>query len=197
MRAVVVAVATALAVAACGGDEHELVGYTRDPAPVVDQVALPDASAGGEPFAFRGPAGGLLLVYFGYTNCPDVCPTTLANVRGARDDLGDDATRVDLAMVTVDPDRDADVLTEYVQGFVPGGHAIVSDDDGTLRQAAEAFGVSYQVSTAPNGDVEVAHTDHLFAVDDSGTLVITWPSGTARDALAADLESLLQDLERS
>ncbi len=192
-----VALATALMAAGCGGDDHELVGYTRDPAPVVDQVALPDASAGGEPFAFRGPADGLLIVYFGYTNCPDVCPTTLANVRGARDDLGDGAARVDLAMVTVDPDRDADVLTEYVQGFVSGGHAVVSDDDSTLRQAADAFGVSYQVGTAPNGDVEVAHTDHLFAVDDSGTLVLTWPSGTSRDDLAADLEALLQDLERS
>lgn len=198
LRAIVAAtVATLVLAAACGGEERELVGYTRDPAPAVDQVALPDVSAGGAPFEFRGPAGGVLIVYFGYTNCPDVCPTTLANVRGAREELGDDAGRVELAMVTVDPDRDAEVLTEYVQGFVPGGHAVVPDDAARLRQAADSFGVSYQVTRAPNGEVQVAHTDHLFAVDESGTLVLTWPSGTSRADLAADLEVLLEDLERS
>ena len=76
---------------ACGGDERELVGLTRDPEPQVDGVALPDVSRGGAPFDFRAPDGGLLVVYFGYTNCPDVCPTTMADLRVALDDLGDDA----------------------------------------------------------------------------------------------------------
>lgn len=200
MRRPAVAIAGAalmsLAVA-CGGEARELVGYARDPAPAVDEVALPDASAGGEDFTFRGPDGGLLVVYFGFTNCPDACPTAMANVRGALDDLGDDAARVELAMVTIDPDRDADVLAEYVQGFVPSAHALVSRDDRTLRRAAERFGVSYRVTERPNGAVEVAHTDNLFAVDDSGTLVLTWPSGIGREDLAADLEQLLQDADAS
>jgi protein SCO1/2 len=186
---------TALAFAACGGsDGHELVGYTRDPAPAVDAVALPDVGRGGGPFSLRGPEDGLLLVYFGYTNCPDACPTTLANVRGAFSDLDpDEAADVELAMVTIDPARDADVLAAYVQDFVPGAHALATDDDTELRAVADRFGVSYSVAERPDGEIEVAHTDNLFAVDDAGTLVLTWPSGVGRDDLAGDLEQLLRD----
>jgi protein SCO1/2 len=185
--------AAGIAITGCGGEDRELVGYTREPAPDVADVALPDVADDGREFAFRAPAGGLLVVYFGYANCPDVCPTTLANVRGARQDLGDDAERVSLAMVTVDPERDTDVLAEYVRSFVPAAHALATDDGGDLQAAADRFGVSYQVAERPDGEVEVAHTDHLFAVDDAGTLVLTWPSGTERQDLAGDLEQLLRD----
>lgn len=185
--------AAGIAITGCGGEDRELVGYTREPAPDVADVTLPDVAGGGQAFAFRAPADGMLVVYFGYTNCPDVCPTTLANVRGARQDLGDDADRVSLAMVTVDPERDTDVLAEYVRSFVPAAHALATDDGGDLQAAADRFGVSYQVVERPDGEVEVAHTDHLFAVDDAGTLVLTWPSGTERQDLADDLEQLLRD----
>ena len=178
---------------ACGGEDRELGGYRRDPAPAVDEVALPDVAAGGDGFALRAPDDGVLVVYFGYTNCPDVCPTTLATVRGALSDLDDGAERVGLAMVTVDPDRDTDVLAEYVQGFVPSARALATNRDADLQRVAERFGVAYRVTPRPNGDVEVAHTDNLFAVDDTGTLVLTWPSGVSRDDLAADLEQLLEE----
>ena len=56
---------------------------------------------------------------------------------------------------------------------------------------AEPFGVSYEVVTAPDGTVEVGHSSYLFAVDDTGTLVVTWPFGTTADDLAADIEQLL------
>ena len=184
------------ALVGCGGDERELVGVTRDPEPQVDGVALPDVSAGGAPFDFRAPADGLLIVYFGYTNCPDVCPTTMADLTVALDDLGDDADRVEVAMVTVDPDRDTPVLADYVQSFVPGAHAIATDDQAALQSVAGPFGVSYEVRTAPDGDIEVGHSSNLFAVDDAGRLVLTWSvgggEGTARaDDLAGDIRQLL------
>ena len=137
--------------AACGGDDRQLVGLTRDPAPQVDAVDLPDVSNGGEPFQFRAPEGGLLVVYFGYTNCPDVCPTTMADLRTALGDIGDDADRVDVAMVTVDPARDTPVLTDYVQSFVPDAHAIATDDQAALQSVAAPFGVSYEVPHEPRG----------------------------------------------
>ncbi|MET0146084.1 MAG: SCO family protein [Ilumatobacteraceae bacterium] len=187
------ALAIAGMLVACGGEDRQLVGVTRDVEPQVDTVTLPDLSEGGAPFEFRGPADGLLLVYFGYTNCPDACPTTMANVRAARQDLGDDADRVELAMVSVDPDRDIPVLTDYVQSFVPGAHAIATEDQAALQSVAGPFGVSYLVRTAPNGDIEVGHTDSLFAVDDGGKLVLTWSLGTSADDLAADVRQLLDD----
>jgi protein SCO1 len=182
--------------AACGGGDRDLVGVTRDPAPQVDAVALPDLSDGGAPFDFHAPADGLLIVYFGYTNCPDVCPTTMADLKVALDDLGADADRVEVAMVTVDPARDTPVLTDYVQSFVPGAHAIATDDQAALQTVAGPFGVSYEVRTAPNGEIEVGHSSNLFAVDDAGRLVLTWSvgggEGTARaDDLAGDIRQLL------
>ena len=196
MRRPVLAAIAAVALVACGGGERELVGVTRDPEPQVDTVALPDVSDGGAPFDFRAPTDGLLVVYFGYTNCPDVCPTTMADLKVALDDLGADAERVEVAMVTVDPDRDTPVLAEYVQSFFPGAHAIATSDQAALQSVAGPFGVSYEVRTAPSGEIEVGHSSNLFAVDDAGRLVLTWSvgggEGTARaDELAGDLRQLL------
>jgi protein SCO1 len=192
--AVLGGVAIAAAVAACGG-ERELVGYTRDPEPMVDLAAVPDVSRDGEPFRFVAPHDGLLVVFFGYTNCPDVCPTTLAELRRGLDELdADDAARIDTVMVSIDPARDREIVSDYIDGFVPDAHAVATDDDALLQQVTLAFGVSYQVTTRPNGDVDVAHTDDgLFAVDDTGTLLITWPYGTSGDDIAGDLEQLLAD----
>jgi protein SCO1 len=197
MRRAIATVLAALAVAACGGDDRELVGLTYDTPPQVDAVALPDVSDGGAPFEFRASPDGLLVVYFGYTNCPDVCPTTMADLAVALDDLGDDADRVDVAMVTVDPDRDLPVLADYIQSFVPGAHGVGTTDQAALRSVAGPFGVSYEVRTAPDGEIEVGHSSNLFAVDDTGHLVITWSvgggEGTAgADELAADLRQLLR-----
>ena len=94
-------------------------------------------------------------MYFGFTNCPDVCPTTMTDLRTALDGMGDDADRVDVAMVTVDPARDTDVLTGYVQSYVDDAHAVATDDDADLRRVAESFGVAYEVMTAPDGTIEV------------------------------------------
>jgi protein SCO1/2 len=184
----------AMVASACGGD-RELVGLTRDPEPAVDIATVPDVSRDGDDFRFVAPDGGLLVVFFGYTNCPDVCPTTLAELRRGLDELdADDAERIDTVMVSIDPERDRDVLAEYIDSFVPGAHAVALDDDTMLQRLALAFGISYQVTAGVGGEVDVAHSDDgLFAVDDTGTLVLTWLYGTSSDDLAADLEQLLVD----
>jgi protein SCO1/2 len=180
-----------LGLTSCGGGERELVGYTLETAPQVDTVALPDVSRGGEPFELRARTGGLLVVYFGYTNCPDVCPTTMSDVRTALRQLGDDADRVDVAMITIDPDRDTAVLADYVGSFIEGGHALATDVDADLRAVAEPFGVSYLVEASPAGEVEVAHSPQLYVVDDTGRLVLTWQFGVPADDIAGDIEQLL------
>ena len=173
----------------------ELAGYARDPAPVVGDFELPDLSNGGEPFALRAEPGELLVVYFGYTNCPDFCPTTLSDVRLARREL-DDPSAVDVAMVTIDPDRDLPILAEYVDGFFPDdGHALGTDDPSLLADVAAPFGTSYEVVENAEGEIEVGHRTDLYAVDDEGRIALTWPFGVTKDALAADLEHLL-DRER-
>lgn len=192
VRLATIGLVGSLLLAACGGPPRELAGYRREPAPVIADLALPDLSNGGEPFTFRADPGELLVVYFGYTNCPDFCPTTLSDVRLAKQ-LLDDPGAIDVAMVTVDPSRDLPVLADYVGGFFDDGHALGTDDPGELVAAAGPFGVQYEVGAADDGEVEVAHTTQLYAVDDTGTLVLTWPFGTTKDDLAADFEQLLDD----
>jgi protein SCO1/2 len=186
--------AGALLVGACGGDgtTRELVGYTREPAPLVGDLEVPDLSAGGAPFSLRADPGELLVIYFGYTNCPDFCPTTLSDVRLARREL-DDPSSVDVAMITIDPGRDLPVLADYLGGFFPDdGHALGTDDDALLARVAAPFGMLYEVTTNEQGDIEVGHRTDLYGVDDEGRIAITWPFGTAKDDLAADFRQLLE-----
>lgn len=168
-----------------------VAGAERIPPPEVGGVSLPVAGTG-EDFPFVAPDDGLLLVYFGFTHCPDICPTTLADTAIALGDLGEDAARVELAMVTVDPDRDTDAVLEgYVQSFVDDAVALRTDDAAELQMAANAFGASYLIVDGPDGEPEVGHSTSLYAVDDEGTLALTWSFGTPADDIAEDLRVLL------
>jgi len=192
----VLAVGVLLGLAACGGDDatREYVGYRQSPGQQVGAASLPDASAEGADFAFAAEPGHLLIAYFGYTSCPDVCPTTLSGLRQALRDLGDDAARVDLAMVTIDPARDTDeILVGYVQSFVEGAHALRTTDDSALRAVTDAFGASYSVTTAADGGVEVAHSGAMYVVDPSGAVTLTWPFGVTSDDIRGDLAQLLAE----
>jgi protein SCO1 len=190
-----VSVLAFVALAACGGDPpRELAGFVRDPGPAVDEVALPDLSRGGEEFAMRADPGELLVVYFGFTNCPDICPTTLADLRAAlRQMEPTEAQRVSFAMVSVDPDRDMPVLVDYAQTFVDDARALATDDPALLRSAADPFGVSYLVEMDDDGRIEVGHTSQMFVVDDTGQLVLTWQYGIPAADIAADLQQLLSE----
>jgi protein SCO1/2 len=191
---VVAALVLVAAVAAsCGtGAPAAPAGIVRNPPPEVGSVVLPDASNGGAAFATRADAGHVLLVYFGFTSCPDVCPTTLADVRRAIGDLETErAERVDLAVITVDPERDGpEELTTYAQAFVPGARALRTDDPAALAEAADAYGASFQVTKNEQGEIEVGHTAFLYAVDADGAIRLTWPFGTPAEDLTSDIDYL-------
>jgi len=208
--AVALAVAAALTLAACSSDGsvggsdpvpttaavdagRVLAGIVRDPAPAVDATTLPSLTHAGEDVTFRADPGGLQAVYFGYTNCPDVCPTTMADWTVALRRLPPEiAEQVSTVMVTVDPERDNDILTGYVQSFVPDAEAAGTLDADRLAAAAEPFGVSYDVTTNDEGDVEVSHSGFLYLVGDDGTLLVTWPFGTSSEEMAADVQQLYE-----
>jgi protein SCO1/2 len=179
-------------VVACGSDDApaQLVGQTLDPPTQVGDLSLPDATTSAA-FEFRAQAGGLLVVYFGYTACPDVCPTTLAALRAALRSLGDRADRINLAMATVDPRRDtASILPGYVHSFVPSAVALRTEDDGVLRAVADRFGVSYLV-TGEGNETEVSHSGAMYVVDADGAVLDVLPFGLTKDDIANDLGILL------
>jgi len=194
LRLVPLALVLTVASVACGSDGGgtTLAGAVRKPAPVVDGKSLPSLTREGADVEFRARPGGLQVVYFGYTNCPDVCPTTMADLAVALRKLPDDeAAMIDTVMVTVDPDRDLDVLAGYVQSFVPDGDAAGTTDAARLADAAEPFGVVYSVDKADDGEIEVTHSGFLYVVNDRGELVLSWPFGETSDNMAADLSTLL------
>ncbi len=192
MRPLISAVATlSLLLVACSTDQP--TGIIRDPAPVVGHLALPDAS--GDTTHFVGEEGGLLLVYFGYTTCPDVCPTTMADVRSALAQIGEKAGRVSVAMVTIDPEHDTvSEVDNYVKVFFDSGIGLRTDDDTLLREVAGVFGADYLVETSEAGDTLVSHTAFLYAVDSDGTIRMQWPFGATPDDMAHDFDLLLDSL---
>ncbi len=185
-----------VALGACGDSApEELSGFVRTPLPEVGGLELPDASNGETSFPLQAADDGILVVYFGYTSCPDVCPTTMADLRKALQELGGDADRVSVAMTTIDPDRDTpEVLTGYVQTFIPDGHALRTEDDTALRTVADVFGADYSVDTADDGDIDVMHTGSLYAVDPDGRLLVTWPFGIPSETIARDLRILFDSV---
>lgn len=184
---------------ACSGDEATMRGIVRDQPLEVGSIAVTDVTADGlysdheSSFSFRAQPGHLLVVYFGYTNCPDLCPTTLALVRAATKELGDDGRRIDLAMVTVDPMRDtADVMNGYLASFTDAYHALVPASDSELRSAEDAFLASSTIVTNASGEIEVGHSATAYVVDADGLVRVEWPFGVDKDVMINDLEILLR-----
>lgn len=194
----IIGLALALFAAACGGEEATLAGYELEPDPEVGTLSLPAVNRGGDSFEFRADDDEILMVYFAFTNCPDFCPTTLADTRIALNELGARSSEIDVAVVTIDPERDTDeVLTNYVETFIADAVALRTEDQVLLRETAFAFGADYRIVTDDAGEIEVGHTTNLFAVDDTGSLVLTWPFGVTTDDIVNDLTILLDRTQQT
>lgn len=208
---VLLATLFAVLLASCGdGDEPgggltapapSLAGVVREPPLQVADVSLPDVSPpdGGAAMPMRAAPGELLLVYFGYTSCPDVCPTTMSDIRVAIEDLDAElAQRVQVAMVTVDPERDTpEVLSGYLGHFFTRSAALRTEDPDELAAAARAFGVQFEVADHQPGATtyDVAHSAFTYVVDDTGSVVVEWPFGFENRHMTADLTTLLTSQE--
>ena len=168
------------------------------PAPAVGAFTLTDGSDSDAPFPLRADPDSLLVAYIGFTNCPDACPTALGKLSTALDELGDRADQVEVAMITVDPVRDTSpVLTRYTQQFVDGAHALRTDDDRLLQQVVTAFGATAASEHDHEGmTTQVGHTDYIYVVDDTGTVILTWTADRTVDEIVDDLEILLDRTTR-
>lgn len=147
----------------------------------------------GQPVSLSDFRGQLVLLYFGYATCPDVCPTTLADLHRARQALGKRADEVQVLMVTVDPERDTvEVLADYMPHFDPSFVGLT----GTPEQIAEIatyYGIYYerQESDSALGYL-VDHTATVMLIDRDGYLRVVYPFGTQSEEIAADLEYVLK-----
>lgn len=182
-------------VAACGSSVPTLIGYVPTGKSVASATATEATSKGTTTFSFVPSAGNVLIVYFGYTNCPDLCPTTMSAVRSAKKMIGTLANKVDLAMVTVDSQRDTGtVLTKYLSSFSTRYHALVPANERELNALKAVFQASSSVTTNMSGNIEVSHSGTTYVVAPSGDVVVEWPFGLQADAMANDLRITINGL---
>lgn len=140
---------------------------------------------------FKGKA---VLMFFGYTHCPDVCPTTMSDMAQALILLGKDAEKVQVLFVTVDPERDTqDLLAKYVPAFNPGFLGLWGDEAATAKVAKD-FRIFYQKSKgSPPQRYDVDHTAGTYVFDPSGKLRLFMSYGKGAEIIAHDLRILLKD----
>jgi len=138
---------------------------------------------------FRGKA---VVMFFGYTQCPDVCPTTMAELKTVLQQLGPDAQRVQVLFVTLDPERDTrELLANYVPAFDPSFLGLYGDLETTARTAKE-FRVFYQKQPGPTPDsYTLDHTAGSYVFDPQGRVRLFVRHGDGGANLVADLRALL------
>ncbi len=177
-----------------------LAGCQRDHSWHLKNVSglLPDLqftlqSTVGSPVTAEYFRGDVLLVYFGYTHCPDVCPTTLAELRSAIGTLGERRKQVRVLFVSVDPARDTlPVLQDYVHYFGPEFVGLRGTQK-QLESLTKRYRVAYEADP-PNahGDYAVAHSSGVFIFDRKGEARLLATGADSAQAIEADLKRLLQ-----
>jgi len=159
-----------------GGTAASAIG---GPFKLTDQNGNPitDANLKGRPF----------LIFFGYTHCPDVCPTTLFDVSEVLRALGKDADRAGALFVTVDPERDTpDVMKDYLSSFDPHLHG-ATGDRAAIDAAEKAYRVYAKKVPTQNGDYSMDHTALVYLMDKQGRFVAPFNLKRKPKDAAADL----------
>ncbi len=181
--------ALVLVLVACGHhDDWTLADVTGVLPPL--EVGLHDTH--GRMITAADLRGKVVLLYFGYTHCPDVCPTTLATLAGALRELGAEADRVRVLFVTVDPARDTpEVLAHYTKAFGPQFVGLYGDDS-RLRALTRRFRVSYGLGKPDSkGRYEVSHSSAVFVFDEHGEARLLARSTDNYQTIAHDLRTLI------
>lgn len=139
--------------------------------------------------SFRGK---WLMIYFGYTSCPDACPTALSDMAAALDQLGAEASKVQALFITVDPERDTpSVLADYVKAFDPRIVGL-SGNVEQIAAATKAYKVYYRKQEPEaDGSALVEHTSIIYVMDPAGRFVTNFSHETAPEKMAASLRHLL------
>jgi protein SCO1/2 len=136
--------------------------------------------------------GKWLLVYFGYTSCPDVCPATLTELGQALKELGPAAKRVQAIFITVDPVRDtAPVLKRYLKAFDPRIVGLRGDGDAT-EAAAKSFHVYYRARSFGHGQYTVDHSSYVYVLDPKGRFVQLLAPDSPGHRIAEDVKKLVR-----
>jgi protein SCO1/2 len=180
----------AAVLAACGNDAPAFKGSSIAGTHLGKDVAMIDQD--GRPRKISEFAGKVLVVFFGYTQCPDVCPTSLAALAQVMQALGPDAARVQVVMISVDPERDTpDVMKQYVTTFNPGFVGLTGNA-AQVKRAAASFKAYYaKVPTKDGKDYSMDHSAAFYLLDRNGEAQVLVGNTASTDTLVHDIKLLL------
>lgn len=189
----VVSIAAVAGLAACnlpGSGSGELHGTYFEPALPASGFTLRSADG---PVSLSDLDGKAVVLFFGYTFCPDVCPTTMVRLGQAMELLGKDADRVQVIMVSVDPERDTpERLAEYVSAFHPSFLGVTGTQE-EIDAVASTFGIYHARAegSAATGYL-VDHSANVTVIDRKGGVRLIWPYNVDAEGLASDLKFVLR-----
>ena len=183
----VAALVIGIAPVAC--DRGALRGTAVDPA--LDIPALEFVRHDGSPLKLGATRGQHTVVFFGFTRCPDVCPTTLSGWRRVKESLGDDASRVRFVFVSVDPARDTPRAAQDYASRFDSTFIGVAGDSAQTATIERAFGVAtIRMEGAGGHEHTVVHSPRTFLLDERGRLIVMYSDDSSWEALASDLKKL-------
>lgn len=185
------ALPAAVVVAGCGEARPQFKAIDITGADYARDFQLPDHD--GQPRSLKDFRGKLVFVFFGYTQCPDVCPTTMSELAEAKRLLGADGERVQGLFVTVDPERDLpEVLKAYMANFDPTFLGLRGTPE-QLAALAREYKIYYKKAAGSTPtSYTVDHSAGSYVYDTNGRLRLYTRYGTGAQALASDLKLLLQ-----
>jgi protein SCO1/2 len=182
----------ALVLSACGSSAPSFRGSELDEPVAVPDFVLTDQY--GQPFRLSDQQGQVMLLFFGYTQCPDVCPTTLGTWRKIHEALGDEAGQVRFVFVTVDPERDtAERLGLHVNAFNPDFVGLTGSPE-ELEAVYEIFDVYHEKDTSSGSAAGylVNHTATTFVLGTDGQWRLRETYGTPVEDVVYDIQQLLE-----
>jgi len=170
---------------------YRFKGVVIDPPVPASDFALQDQH--GNIYRLSEQRGKIVLIFFGYTNCPDVCPITLSEFKRIKALLTDQADRVEFVFITVDPQRDTvERLAQYLPNFDPQFIGLTADQ-ATLEVVWKAYGVYQQKQdTGSAAGYLVDHSARTYLIDQQGNWRINYPYGMASEKIVPDLRYLLK-----
>jgi protein SCO1 len=137
--------------------------------------------------------GRVTVLLFGFTHCPDICPTALLNLSAVLDQLGEKSSLVRIALITVDPERDTpEVLEDYTSSFGPNFVGLTGEPDA-IRQVAKAFKVFFQKVPLPGGDYTMDHSVAIYALDKHARVRLMFTTNRPLEDIAHDILELLHE----
>lgn len=190
LRLALIALLVTLGLAGCGKSKPVFQGTDVTGVDWGRDFRLTDHT--GRPRSLADFRGKVVVMFFGYTHCPDVCPTTLGDMAQVMKVLGPDAERVQVLFVTLDPARDTpQLLAQYVPAFHPRFLGLYGDE-ATTRKVAADFKVFYQKQAGAGPDsYTLDHGANTFVFDPQGRLRLLFGYGSGVDPMVHDIKQLL------